>query len=103
MIPYTLRQINTVEKRLLWVLLVILFVVVILYGYFVQATIYNIVERTNIREQSKQLNFNIGELESEYNLIKNKFTYDYAHSLGFWEPEKQIFATRKQLAENINF
>ena len=84
-------------------LLVILFVVVLLYGYFVQATIYNIVERTNIREQSKQMNFSIGELESEYNVIKNKFTYDYARSLGFREHKKQIFATRKQLAENINF
>ena len=98
---YVTRKINTSEKqkRLFLVLACCILGMFLLYGYFIQTTIYTIVERSSIIKNTDQLNFDLGELESEYNKMRNILTYDYANSLGFYEVEEQIFAKRTRLAQ----
>lgn len=93
-ITYT---INTLEKKLVLGLFFSVFLMFLIYGYFVNATIVNIVERKVTEERAGELIAEIGNLESEYGSLRRRITYNYAYSLGFKQPEKQIFALYKQL------
>ena len=76
------------------------FSVFFLYGYFVQITVRTIIDRTDVVRDTKNLNLKLGELESEYNMLRKTLTYEYAHSLGFNESEKKSFAKRTLVAQN---
>lgn len=97
---YLTRKINTPEKQAFFVLASLFFAVFFLYGYFVQITIHTIIARADILKETRNLNVKLGELESEYNIVRKDFTYEYAHSLGFHEPEQKAFAKRALVAQN---
>ena len=96
---YITRKINTPEKQAVWMLAGLLLCAFFLYVYFVQITIHAIVERSDILKDIKSLNLKLGELESEYNILRKTLTYDYARSLGFNDAEKKVFAKRARLAQ----
>ena len=95
---YITRQINTPEKRAFWALACALMSAMLLYAYFIQLTIYTIVERANTIQNTKELTTELGKLESEYNSVRKNLTYEYAHKLGFYEAKEQTFAKRTRLA-----
>lgn len=95
---YLTRQINTPEKRVVWILASAVLGAFLLYGYFIHLTISAIVVRTDMMKSSKYLMVELGELESEYNAARKTLTYEYARSLGFREAEAQVFAKRARLA-----
>lgn len=97
---YLTRKINTPEKQAFFVLVSLFLAVFFLYGYFVQMTIHTIITRAEILKETRNLNVKLGELESEYNTVRKAFTYEYAHSLGFREPERTAFAKRALVAQN---
>ena len=95
---YLTRQINTPEKRAFWILAGALASAFLLYAYFIQLTIYTIVERADTINGAKGLTTELGKLESEYNTVRQTLTYDYARTLGFQEAKEQAFAKRTRLA-----
>ena len=98
-----LKNIYTPDRRILWSLIGVLFFVLLFYGYFVNATIINIVGRQNTLQEVNALESLIGDLESQYSNLRNVLTHDYASSLGFNEPDDQIFVSQKQLVQGSLF
>lgn len=90
-------NINTIEKKLVLGLFFSVFLMFLIYGYFVNATIVNIIERKVTEERAGELIAEISNLESEYGSLRSRITYKYAYSLGFEQPKRQVFALYKQL------
>lgn len=97
------KQINIQEKRILWYLVGALFFVLLFYGYFVNATIINIVDRQNIIKEVYSLESLIGDMEAQYNNLRSILTYEHAALIGFNEPSNQIFVSQKQLVRGSLF
>ena len=63
---------NSFEKEIFWGLLSILVVMSLLYAYFVNSTVLNIVERKSINNEIIVLSSHVSEMESEYFDLSNK-------------------------------
>lgn len=94
---YALRP---TEQKLFYGLLAAMFLFSIIYGYFVNATIVNIVERKDMQYEAGELHASISNLEREHGLLRQRITYGYAHELGFSEPEKYVYVSEKRLVSN---
>jgi hypothetical protein len=68
----------------------------LLYVYFVNLTIHNVVARTNAQKQIVELSSSVSELESEYIAIENKITLEVAYSKGFEDATPKKFISRDQ-------
>jgi len=88
------------QKHIVWGLIAAVLFFVLLYSYFVQMTIYYIVERKNIETDVGSRIALIGELESRYGSLQNKITKEFASTLGFVEPKKQLYTEQKRLVQN---
>lgn len=100
MLLKTLRQFNTLEKKLFWGLTTLLISLSVLYGYLVKATVVDIVARQQAQTISSEISSDIGVSETEYHELQNKITYQYALTLGFREPAKKSFAFRKRFVQS---
>lgn len=96
------NNINTLPKKLTIGLAILLLFLFVIYGYFVNATIVNVVEREALEAKAGELAVSVGALEQEYGILKSKITYEYARSLGYYEPSHQAFAQEKRLVGNIS-
>lgn len=66
----------------------------LLYTYFLNATILNIVERKSVERTIAETNIHISELESAYMTASVDVTPDLAASLGFVESTAIAYAKR---------
>lgn len=82
---------------IVWLLLLTL---AILYGYFVNQTVVNIVDRTDTELAIENTRSNIGNLEAEFLREKNAITIEYAQSLGFIEFDEAKYVSKKP-SENL--
>lgn len=71
------------EKTVFWSLVGALFVAMVFYAYFINATIHNTVARQNLEAESSSLTLSIGNKEFEYISKRNNITLAMAHSLGY--------------------
>lgn len=93
----TLRSyFNTIEKEKIAfsVLLVALLATALLYAYFVNQTVLNVVARKNIEENMTQTHARIGEMEFEYMKLKESLTIEKAFALGLEVNENKRFVSR---------
>jgi len=81
-------------KRILGVLLVSLFGLIFLYGYFISSSIFNVIVREEVERDLVTLNSTIGELEAKYLAVKNEITIEYAYAHGFTDLSKKGYAPR---------
>lgn len=68
---------------------------ILLYGYFVSASIVNVLVRKEIEQDITALHSHIGELEAAYLVQKNQITLSYAHAQGFSNISEKQFAIRR--------
>ena len=94
-------NINTTEKKLFLGLIFAVISMFFVYGYFVNATIINIVERKSAETRTGELITVISDLEMEHGSLRKRITLNYARSIGFIEPKHQTFASHKQLVKNV--
>jgi len=90
------------QRKIFWIIVTHLFFAIVAYGFFVNATILNIVERRDIQQELRTLVSVTGELESRYNSLRNRISYEEAYALGFSDPGRQIYAARSKLVRNTN-
>jgi hypothetical protein len=83
---------------LFWGFLTTFFVGVLLYAYFLNATIVHIVERKALEKDIASVTTHISELEYAYMTLSTDITLSYAQDMGFIEPEKSVFASRDTYA-----
>ena len=86
-----------IERRLVRLLTTLLVVFAILYGYFVSASIVNVLVRQEIKEEIAILNSTMSGLEFDYITRKDSINIEYAYALGFTDINKKQFVTRKSL------
>src|SRR3989344_3478930 len=98
-----LTHISITRKKLMWALAGLFALTVLVYGYLVNATIMNIVERKEAAQEIAFMRSSIGGLESQYNVLRNTLTYEYAKALGFSESREKIFIVSKQIVQNSPF
>ena len=101
MLSQLFKQLNTIEKKVFWAIVLSLFLSILAYGYLVNATIVNIVLRKSIEQEAGRVSSAIGDFESEYSSLRNHLNHKHAYSLGFNDPEIQTFALRKHLVKNV--
>ena len=83
------------EKKLFWSLIAMLVLMLVMYVFFVNATVMNIVGRQTAERAASSVNSHISDLESQYLALASGITPEYAHSIGFAETKTEAYATRK--------
>ena len=98
------KKLNLVNlnQKIFWSLGAFLLFSSILYVYFVNQTILNIVARENLEGDIVALNSEISEMEFEYISQKNAITLVYAYSLGFKDANNVKFASRKLAGQGLS-
>ena len=88
-------QVHVFERRALASLFGAVIVLVGLYSFFISTSIINVLVREETGQNIANLHSHIGELESEYLVLKNSITLALAHDLGFTDIIEKTFVTRK--------
>lgn len=91
-------QLNTIEKKAFWGLCLVSVSLLFFYGYFVNSTVLNIVERRNIQNELEVLSSTFSTLESKYLALAAKIDIEFAYILGFTEAQNVKFVTKTGLA-----
>ena len=92
------------KKRLTLIILVgLIFLGIVLYGYFLNQTIINSLYVEKSEKELSNLNLIVGELETEYFKAKNNVTLSLAKDLGFADAGPQLFISRKKEAQTLSF
>lgn len=73
----------------------------LLYGYFVNQTILNVVARENVETELIELSSEVSSLEVEYIKLKNKIDLKFAYSLGYRDVSSVKFVSRKSLGKTL--
>ncbi len=99
---HTLKVIDRLSKTLFWSMASVLVVMIGLYAYTVNQTVWNAFGRDNAEEQIVALNSKLADLEFEYIKLSNDISMEKALSLGFKNADKNtIFATREVYAKSV--
>ncbi len=89
------KKMNSSQTKIyFWVLVSVFFFCLFSYGYMVQASIVNVVNRQAMEEEISLLNSNILDLECAYIKSKNSINLELATGLGFVPGDSQKFVTR---------
>ena len=83
-----------IGKKVFRLLLVSLVISIFLYGYFVSSSIVNVLVRKEVEQKITDVNSRLGTLETEYLVLKNNITIEYAYSNGFVDVTDKDFAVR---------
>lgn len=100
MIKTTINN-NTIDKKVFAILLTSIVSSVFLYLFFIGVMSVSAAQMGGVEKEARVISANVSELEVEYMVLEGDITLEYAYSLGFKEPKKVAFATRKTFAINI--
>jgi len=94
---------NNIEYSKLAVLglILLLFTMVSMYSYLINASVLNVVERKNIEKAISRLGSNVSGLETEYFVKVDSVDIGLAMSMGFKETGDTAFAVRKTMAKQL--
>ena len=94
------------NKLIIWTLIGLIFTVLFLYGYFVNAAILHVAASQKIDKNISTLTSTSENLETQYMAIETSLTLPLAYSLGFNDAGNPIFIsqnpTGKFLSLNSN-
>lgn len=88
------------ERKTFYVLVSLIVVVSFFYGFFVQQTIINVVEREKTLKETRVVSSEIGDLESSYIALKNNITLDFAYAQGFKDAKATEYISKRELGRN---
>jgi len=97
----TLKLNTEYHRSTFWALAGTAFVLILMYSYFVNASVLSVVERKSIEQELATASSRVAELESEYFTSINSITLSLALSSGFVETKTSAFVARKAFARNI--
>jgi cell division protein FtsB len=82
------------EERMVFSLGIFILLLFGLYGYFINATVMNVVQMRNVNSQKEQVQTAMSKLEYKYIALSTNLNMDYAKKLGFHSVEDPQFAVR---------
>ncbi len=83
-----------IERRLFYMGVSSLLVLMGAYMYFVSAAVAHVVVRKEVSQEITQTQTRISDLESQYIIAKDSVLEETALSKGFTKNEKKVFVTR---------
>jgi len=86
------------DKKIFLILVSSIFFFILLYMYFINAAVLNVVEREKLSGEINLLQANVAALESEYAVLRGQITLPTAYSLGFKEVSAAQFIERQPLS-----
>ena len=99
------KTINTIDRlsiTLFWSLLSMLVVLVGVYGYMVNQTVWNAFNKDQAENQIVAMNSKLGDLEFQYMSLSNNISIEKAYELGFQNASgKTLFASREFVSKNV--
>ncbi len=79
-----------------------LIVLVGVYGYMVNQTVWNAFNKDQAESQIVAMNSKIGDLEFQYMTLSNNISIEKAYELGFQNASgKTLFASRELVEKNV--
>jgi len=90
------------EKNLIRILFSVFVFLFISYGFLVNGTIMNAINKQHLEKEISALNSSIGSMEFDYLNLKNSITMDLALQKGFVLVEGQKFASIKSDSNNLS-
>ncbi len=98
------EKIETLDtnKNIFWALSMLLFTLLLLYGYFLNGTIQNIVRRQKAVSHAAGISAEISSLESKTFALKDNLTLEKATILGLLPVTNPIFITRSTLSKSLS-
>lgn len=99
MLFQSFKHIFILRKTMLWCVALLSVFTFGAYVFFVHGTISNIILRQEAESDMVALTSSIGDLESRYDTLRNAMTHEHARELGFGEPYKKIFVSKKSFAQ----
>jgi outer membrane murein-binding lipoprotein Lpp len=86
------------NKKIFLILVFSIAISILLYMYFINRAVMNIVEREKLSSEINSLQAHVAELESNYAALKSTVTLSTAYSLGFREVSAVQFIERRPLS-----
>jgi hypothetical protein len=93
---------TTLKKWLFWILAGTSVLSILLYAYFLNATVSHIVERKELQKDIATYNTQISELEFTYIQKQHEITLENARKLGFSEPDNPEYVTQGQVGPTLS-
>ena len=89
MTAYISKQLNTKERPIhLWVLLGIIVILAMLYGYFLNAAIISVVSRESLESNIAAVSSTVGSLENRFLADERPLTQDTIGNYGLSAPKE---------------
>ena len=88
---------NNLEKRILNMMLWVLGILAFCYILFLGNMVFNIIERKTLEADARNLQNEVGDLQSQYFSVSNKVNLSLAASMGFKETKEKQYAIRESL------
>ena len=102
MIQEHIEQLHTDYGRFaLWGVCGAFMLLLFAYSYFLNASVWNVVERKNVEKEISVVGSRVALLEAEYFSETDKLTLATAKSLGFFESKETRFAVRGGEAQSV--
>lgn len=92
-------SLKTTEEKVIWGTGIFLIFLFCLYGYFMNATVVNVVAMRNLEEQKASLLSDISQLQFQYITENTPLDIAYAEQLGFHQVKDPQFALRDRGSE----
>jgi len=86
------------DKRIFLILVFSILFSILLYMYFINSAVLNVVERERLSGETDHLQAKLAQLESEYAVLRSQISIPVAHSLGFKEVPVAQFIERNPLS-----
>ena len=98
----TFKTLDRLAVTLFWSMLAVLVLLVGVYGYMVNKTVWNAFNKDKSDAAILSLNSKLGDLEFEYMTASNNISIEKAYAMGFQNASSSmIFATRDVVAKNV--
>ena len=97
----TLNTIDRLSARLFWSLLPTFIVLVGVYGYMVNTTVWNAFNKDQAESQIVALNSKLGDLEFQYMSLSNNISIEKAYELGFQNASSSTLFASRDVAKNV--
>lgn len=89
-------------KKIFSLLIFLLSSLLLLYGYFISASIVNVLVREEVERDIADVSSHVSQLESQYLVQKNKITLEYAYTQGFSNITNKQFTARASLIGGLS-
>jgi cell division protein FtsB len=96
------KTIQTEERFVVFGILFAVAVTFLVYGFYVNQTVSNIVARKSAEYQMSETVARISQLEAEYSDLRDAISYEYAYNMGYVEPASRSFVSLGGPVRNLS-